>query len=222
MIESIHIVLVEDEPIIRQGLRYILEAQPDMKVVGEAGDGQAALEESIKTTPDVILMDIRLPKVDGIKATRQILEVLPATKVVLLTTFDIQEYVYDGIRAGAVGYILKDADTLALLDGIRTAHQGGIVYRSANSQQAVAQALQEGAEIARLGADTPFWIEPLTDREQDVLQQMAFGHTNAEIAAVLSLSEGTVKSHVHRILQKFNVDDRTQVVVMALRRHIVD
>jgi len=221
MHKPIRIVLAEDQAIIRQGLRYVIDAQSDMRVVGEAADGEQAVQTSLQTVPDVVLMDIRMPKISGIEATRALHEALPDARVILLTTFDIKEYVYDGIRAGAVGYILKDAETQVLLDGIRAAHHGAVIYRSENSGEAVAQAMQEVKEIATLNEQKPALLEPLTDREQEVLQQMAFGHNNAEIAGILSVSEGTVKTHVHRILQKFGVEDRTQAVVIALRRRLV-
>jgi DNA-binding NarL/FixJ family response regulator len=221
MHKPIRIVLAEDQTIIRQGLRYVIDAQPDMRVVGEAADGEQAVQTSLQTVPDVVLMDIRMPKRSGIDATQVLHEALPGTRVILLTTFDIKEYVYDGIRAGAVGYILKDAETQVLLDGIRAAHHGAVIYRSENSGEAVAQAVQEVKEIAALNEQEPALLEPLTEREREVLQQMAFGRNNAEIARILSVSEGTVKTHVHRILQKFGVEDRTQAVVTALRRRLV-
>jgi len=217
----IRIVLAEDQAIIRQGLRYIVDAQPDMTVVGEAVDGDAAVRTTIHTTPDLVLMDIRMPKSNGIEATRTILAALPQTKVVLLTTFDIQEYVIDGIRAGAVGYLLKDAETRVLLEGIRAAYQGAVIYRSAASGRAIAQAMHIGKELTPLDDQAYALLEPLTGREQEVLQQMAYGRRNPEIASLLCISEGTIKTHVHRILQKFGVEDRTQAVVMAIRYHIV-
>jgi len=221
MHEPMRILLAEDQAIIRQGLRYILDAQPDMRVVSEAEDGESAVQTALSTKPDLVLMDIRMPGRDGIEATRAILAALPQTKIVLLTTFDIQEYVYDGIRAGAVGYILKDAPTQDLLEGIRAAHQGAVIYRSASSSQALAKAMREGKGIAPQAGQVFVPLEPLTERELQVLQQMAYGKRNAEIAAQLSVSEGTVKTHVHRILQKFGVEDRTQAVVTALRQHLV-
>lgn len=217
----IRIVLAEDQAIIRQGLRYIIDAQPDMTVVGEAADGDESVQMTIRTTPDLVLMDIRMPKRSGIEATRSILEVLPDTKVILLTTFDIQEYVLDGIRAGAVGYVLKDAETKVLLEGIRAAYQGAVIYRSAMSAGALAQAIHIRATQHVLGERVTVPLEPLTQREHEVLQHMAFGRRNAEIADLLCVSEGTIKTHVHSILQKFGVDDRTQAVVMALRQGIV-
>jgi DNA-binding NarL/FixJ family response regulator len=221
----IRIVLAEDQSIIREGLRYIIDAQLDMTVVGEAADGDEALQVATQTTPDLVLMDIRMPNRDGIEATRNIMQALPQTKVALLTTFDNPEYVLDGIRAGAVGYLLKDAETTVLLDGIRAAHRGEIVYRSAASSQALAEAIRagrsapplDGGPVGRANA----LLEPLTERERDVLQQMAFGRRNAEIADLLCVTEGTVKTHVHSILRKFGVEDRTQAVVIALRQEIV-
>jgi len=221
MDNAIRIVLAEDQSIVRQGLRYIIDALPDMTVVGEAADGEEALQTTIQTTPDLVLMDIRMPKRNGIEATRAILEVLPETKVVLLTTFDIQEYVFDGIRAGAVGYLLKDAETRVLLEGIRAAYQGAIMYRSTTSAEALSQAMHIGKDRTPLFDQAHALLEPLTEREQEVLQQMAFGRRNVEIATLLCVSEGTIKTHVHHILQKFGVEDRTQAVVMAIRQHIV-
>ncbi len=221
MDNPIRIVLAEDQAIIRQGLRYIINAQPDMTVVAEAVDGDDALQKTRQTTPDLVLMDVRMPKQNGIEATRAILETLPETKVVLLTTFDIQEYVFDGIRVGAVGYLLKDAETSVLLEGIRAASQGAAIYRSTRASEAIARAIQVGNERTPQDDQAPLFLEPLTEREREVLQQMAFGRRNVEIASLLCVSEGTIKTHVHRILQKFGVEDRTQAVVLAIRQHIV-
>jgi len=221
MKQPIRIILAEDQSIIRQGLRYIIDAQPDMTVVAEAADGDEALLAVKQFAPDIVLMDIRMPRRNGIEATRALLTNLPEIKVILLTTFDIQEYVFDGIRAGAVGYLLKDAETSVLLEGIRAAYKGAVIYRSNVAGKAIARALHTEKEITSQ-QDQPFpLLEPLTERERAVLQQMAFGHRNAEIARLLFVSEGTVKTHVHRILQKFGVEDRTQAVVLAIRHHIV-
>jgi DNA-binding NarL/FixJ family response regulator len=219
--DKLRIVLAEDQPIIRQGIRYILDAQPDMHVVAEAADGQQAIHTIRITQPDLVLMDIRLPLLNGIEATRILLQTLPTLKVVLLTTYDLQEYVIAGIRAGAVGYLLKDAETSVLLDGIRAAARGAVIYRSATSATSLhilTHAAQPEVPHANL---TPYTHEPLTEREGEILQQMAFGHRNADIARILSVSEGTVKSHVHRIIQKLGVQDRTQAVVLALRQRLV-
>jgi DNA-binding NarL/FixJ family response regulator len=221
MSNPIRIVLAEDQEIVRQGLRYIIDSQPDMKVVGEAADGEEAIRVTLMLVADVVLMDIRMPGRTGIEATRAILKTQPATKIILLTTFDIQEYVYDGIRAGAVGYLLKDAETKMLLDGIRAAYQGAIIYRSNSSGKVLSEIVDQKKEMAPANEQTPLLLEPLTEREVEVLQQMALGRRNPEIASFLSISEGTVKTHIHRILQKFQVEDRTQAVVLAIRQGMV-
>ncbi|MDB5084242.1 MAG: response regulator transcription factor [Bacilli bacterium] len=217
---KIRLVLADDQSIIRQGLRYILNAQPDMEVVGEAADGEQAVQVTLSTAPDVVLMDIQMPNCTGIEATRAILSTQSMTKVILLTTFDVQEFVLDGIRAGAVGYLLKDTDTGELLDAIRWAHQGQAIYRTTTAGKALAQAIS--SEAGDLSHQPPDLAEPLTERETAVLQQMAYGRRNSEIAALLYVSEGTIKTHVHRILQKLGVEDRTQAAVMAIRQRLVD
>jgi len=221
MKDLIQVLLVEDQAMVRQGLHYIIEAQPDLSVVGEAANGDNAVQAALSKKPDVILMDIRMPGKNGIEATHEILQTLPDIKIILLTTFDVQDYVYEGIRAGAIGYLLKSAETQALLDGIREAYQGAVIYRSTSSGTALAQALENGVRNKSPQDQTTPPLEPLTEREQEVLQQMAFGRRNSEIASLLSVSDGTVKTHVHRILQKFGVEDRTQAVVIAIHQHIV-
>lgn len=219
MSNPIRIILADDQEIVRQGLRYIINSQSDMAVVGEAANGDEVIRLTLSIEADVVLMDIRMPGQNGIEATRTILKAQPAMKIILLTTFDVQEYVYDGIRAGAVGYLLKDAETKMLLDGIRAAYQGAVIYRSNSSGNVLSDIIGNQKEIAP--ASEPPLLEPLTERELDVLQQMALGRRNPEIASVLSISEGTVKTHIHRILQKFQVEDRTQAVVLAIRQGIV-
>jgi DNA-binding NarL/FixJ family response regulator len=221
MNDRIRILLAEDQEIVRQGLRYIIDAQPDMVVVGEAADGNDAVRLAFSLEPEVVLMDIRMPGRTGIEATRDILKTRPATRIILLTTFDIQEYVYDGIRAGAVGYLLKDAETQTLLEGIRAASRGAVIYRSASSGKAMSEVVGSQRDFAPSADQASSPLDPLTDREQEILQLMAYGRRNSEIASVLSISEGTVKAHIHRILQKLQVEDRTQAVVLALRRQIV-
>lgn len=221
MSNPIRIILAEDQEIVRQGLRYIINSQPDMAVIGEAANEDDAIRVTLSLVADVVLMDIRMPGRTGIEATRAILKAHPATKIILLTTFDIQEYVYDGIRAGAVGYLLKDAETKMLLDGIRAAYQGAVIYRSISSGKVMSEIVDNRKEIAPASEQIHPLLEPLTERELDVLQQMAFGRRNSEIASLLSISEGTVKTHIHRILQKFQVEDRTQAVVLAIRQRIV-
>ncbi|MGE5662227.1 MAG: response regulator [Ignavibacteriales bacterium] len=219
--KKIRIVLADDQPIIRQGLRYIIDSQPDMEVVGEASDGETAVKTILNSNPDIVLMDIQMPNGSGIEATRAVLKSLSTVKVVLLTTFDVQEYVFDGIRAGAVGYLLKDTDTKELLDGIRWVHQGQAIYRTATASRALAEILSNGKNNECDGEKCLDIPEPLTEREIDVLQQMAYGRRNSEISEILHISLGTVKTHVHRIIQKLGVEERTQAVVLAIREGIV-
>jgi DNA-binding NarL/FixJ family response regulator len=228
--QVIRIVLADDQPIILEGLKYIINMQEDMQIVGDASDGDEALQVILDLKPNIVLMDIQMPKLNGIEVTKRVLERLPDTKVILLTTFDFQEYVYDGIRAGAVGYLLKDTDTKELLEGIRGVYAGEAVYRSSTASKAVAQVINESENTCREDAiaknpkcleELKDVYEPLTDREIDVLQQMAYGRKNNEIANILNISQGTVKTHVHRIIQKLGVDERTQAVVFAIRQGIV-
>jgi DNA-binding NarL/FixJ family response regulator len=234
--EKIKVVLVDDQKMIRQGFGFVINVQPDMQVVGEAENGEEAVQVVLQQLPDVVLMDVQMPIKTGIEATREIIAQLPQTKVVILTTFDVHEYVFEGIRAGAVGYLLKDSDAQEMLDVIRAAMRGEAIYRTATAAQALGQVLasqppanqvhlQSAETSAAVGshATSDFHpLESLTEREHDVLQQMAYGLRNDVIAQKLSISEGTVKTHVHRILQKFGVEDRTQAVVHALRKGIVE
>lgn len=219
--EKIRIVLAEDQAIVREGLRFIIDSQTDLEVVAEAADGASAVSAALETEPDVILMDIQMPNGTGIEATRKILSELPHTKIVLLTTFDVQAYVFDGIRAGAAGYLLKDTDTKELLNGIRWVHQGQVIYRTATASKALAQMMGSRHGVELEPGSRPGFLESLSEREIDVLQQMAYGRKNQEIAEILCVSNHTVKTHVHRILQKLGVEDRTQAVVFALRQGIV-
>lgn len=214
----IKVLLADDQTMIRQGLAYIINLQKDMQLVGEAADGNEAVRLTSDTKPDVILMDVQMPGRSGIEATREIIRVIPEVKVVILTTFEVQDYVIEGIRAGAVGYLLKDADTEIMLEAIRAAYRGEAVYRTGMAASALSQALASESKGHRGEFNL---LEPLTEREQEVLQQMSYGLRNDQIAEVLFITEGTVKTHIHRILQKFGAEDRTQLVVMALRNGLV-
>ncbi|PYI52034.1 response regulator [Paenibacillus flagellatus] len=221
---QIRIVLADDQPVIRQGMRYIIGSQSDMEVVGEASSGEEALSVTELLKPDLVLMDIRMPGLSGIEATRLLHAAHPEIKVMLLTTFDVQSYVVDGIRAGAVGYLLKDAETRTLLDSIRSAYRGAAIYQSSTASKAMAEAMKGGElqDFANLETDAnDRFRESLTEKELDVLQWMAYGLRNAEIAQRLYVSEGTVKTHVHRILGKLGAADRTQAVVLAIRQKMV-
>ena len=163
-----------------------------------------------------------MPKCTGIEATREILKQFPHIKVLILTTFDIQNYVVDGIRAGAVGYMLKDADSQEMLELIRNAYDGAVLYHTGTAAKALAELLKnQRADEPAPGGQRHVLLEELTERELDVLQQLAFGFRNDQIAQNLFISEGTVKTHVHRILQKMGVEDRTQAVALALRHKLV-
>lgn len=216
---KIKVLLVDDQTMIRQGFGYIIGLQPDMTLAGEAGNGLEAVGLAAACEPDVALMDIQMPGMNGIEATRRILKQRPQTRVVILTTFDDQEYIYQGIRAGAVGYLLKDAEAGQMLEAVRAAFRGEAVYRTGLAAQALSRVTAEGADTGRPAGR--LLAEPLTEREREVLQEMAYGLRNDQIAAKLFIAEGTVKSHVHRILQKFSCEDRTQVVVAALRSGMV-
>ncbi|MFE4710168.1 response regulator [Paenibacillus sp. NPDC056722] len=219
----IRVILVDDQQLVRHGLRYIINAQDDMEVVGEAESGPEAVELVRQVGPDVVLMDVQMPGGSGIAATPAILEHNPDCKVVILTTFDQEDYVYDGIRSGAAGYLLKDAAPEDMVDAVRAAFRGEAIFRTAVASKVIGKAMSSRAPILpedhvpdRLPA-----FDSLTERELEVLQQMAYGLRNEEIAATLYIGESTVKTHVHRILQKFSADDRTQAVVFAIRNRIV-
>ncbi|MCQ4087895.1 response regulator transcription factor [Saccharibacillus sp. JS10] len=234
--EIAKILLVDDQPLVRQGMKYIIGAQPDLRVVGEAGSGPDAVAAALKEQPQLILMDVQMPEFNGIEATRRIIEQLPDCKIVILTTFDTEEYVLEGIRAGAIGYLLKDTEPEELLAAIRGALRGEVIFRTALAAKLIGQALQKqvaesesSVSIDERNASQRFAdsrsiesAQLFTARELEVLQQMAYGLRNEEIAAKLFVGESTVKTHVHRILQKFDVQDRTQAVVYAIRNGIVE
>jgi DNA-binding NarL/FixJ family response regulator len=219
--EKIKVLLADDQTMIRQGFGYVIGLQADMMLVGEASDGQEAVELAEMQRPHVILMDIQMPRMTGIEATQEIMARLPKTKIVILTTFDDQEYLYRIIRAGAVGYLLKDAAVEEMLEAVRSAFRGEAVYKTGLAAHALSRVVATGGLPGVVEAGDRQQPEPLTEREQEILQEMAYGLRNDQIARKLVISEGTVKSHVHRILQKFGCEDRTQVVVAALRSGLV-
>lgn len=218
---KIKVILVDDQNMIRQGLGYVIQMQPDMEVIGEASDGVEAVELVSSLAPDVVLMDVQMPKKSGIQATKEIVQMHPEIKVLILTTFDNHNYVVEGIRAGAVGYMLKDADSQEMLDLIRRANQGEALFHTVTAAKALAEVLHSQSNHVESTVDQSFLLDELTERELDVLQQLAYGYRNDQIAQNLYISEGTVKTHVHRILHKMGVEDRTQAVAKALRHHLV-
>ncbi|UED74354.1 response regulator transcription factor [Brevibacillus sp. DP1.3A] len=229
--ETIRVVLVDDQTMIRQGLGYVIKMQKDMEVSGEASNGEEAVKLVGEIIPDVVLMDVQMPNMSGIDATREITRLHPSIKVLILTTFDTYDYIVDGIRAGAVGYMLKDSDSQDMLDLIRRAHQGEALFYTATAAKALAEVLQfqqknhESSSHFDSDADSVLpplvMLDQLTDREQDVLEQLSYGKRNDQIAQHLLIAEGTVKTHIHRILQKMGVEDRTQAVAKAIRYKIV-
>jgi DNA-binding NarL/FixJ family response regulator len=208
----IRVMLVDDQRLMREGLRILLDMEPDLEVVGEAGDGGEAVESYPQLLPDVVLMDVRMPKMDGVEATRRILTHHPEARVVILTTFDDDEYVFEGIRAGAVGYLLKAVSGEELADAVRTVTRGGALIEPSVARRVM-------AEFARLSKPSQVekerLIEPLSDREIDVLRLVSQGFSNREIADQLYLAEGTVKNYVSSVMQKLSVRDRTQAALRA-------
>ncbi len=214
---SIRILLVDDQPLLRQGFRMILSAEPDLDVVGEAGDGDEAVRMTRLLNPDVVLMDVRMPGTDGIAATRQICAELPAARVIILTTYGIDRYAFSGLNAGASGFLLKDVLPADLIAAIRTVAEGDAVIAPSVTRRLLevfAHRLPEDGD-EEAGSRPDDVLAALTDRERTVFAELAAGLTNAEIAARLVLSEATVKTHVGRILAKLGLRDRVQAVILA-------
>jgi DNA-binding NarL/FixJ family response regulator len=216
----IRVLLVDDQSLLRMGFRLILEAEPDMQVVGEAGDGATGASMASSLHPDVVLMDVRMPGTDGIAATRLITAAAPAIKVLILTTFDLDEYVFAGLKAGASGFLLKDAPPAELLTAIRTVAGGDAVLAPTATRRLIDQFVPLLPDPGRQ-QDRDALLGKLTDREQTVFVQLAAGRSNREIADDLHLSEGTVKVHVGRILAKLDLRDRVQAVVLAYESGLI-
>jgi DNA-binding NarL/FixJ family response regulator len=217
---SISILLADDQPLLRLGFRLVLDAQDDMKVVGEAGDGAAALRQVLDLRPDVVLMDVRMPVMDGIEATRQITAASVATRVLILTTFDLDEYAYAGLRAGASGFLLKNVPPPDLLSAIRAVASGDAVVAPAVTRRLLDVFLPH-LPGPTAPAPEPPELGQLTVREREILVHVAAGLSNAEIAERLVLAEATVKTHVSRILAKLGLRDRVQAVVYAYENGLV-
>ncbi len=209
---SIRILLVDDQALFREGLRTLLSIYDDLEIAGEAANGQEALQQAELLNPDVVLMDLRMPVLDGVSATRRLKELLPSIRVIILTTFDDDDHVFDGLRAGAVGYLLKDVSSEKLVEAIRTTARGNSFLQPNIAAKLV-------AEFARLDntavSQEETLVEPLSNRELEILALVAEGDSNKEIAARLFIAEGTVKNHVTNILGKLGVRDRTQAALKA-------
>lgn len=216
---SIRVMLVDDQVLLRTGFRMVLAAQPDMEVVAEAGDGVEALEALAGTAVDVVLMDVRMPRLDGVEATRRICAQENPPKVLILTTFDLDEYAFSALKAGASGFMLKDVPPGELLGAIRSVHSGDAVVAPSTTRRLLDRFTPMLPSTAK--EPTSAELGRLTDREREVMLLVAQGLSNGEIAARLVLSEATVKTHVGRILTKLGLRDRVQVVVMAYESGLV-
>ena len=211
----IGVLLVDDQAMIRAGLRMVLESEPDLSVVAEASNGAEAVRVGRRERPDVVLMDVRMPEMDGIEATRQLLEAVPEVKVIVVTTFDIDDYVYGALRAGASGFLLKDAPPDELIAAIRVVAGGDALIAPSVTKRLIAEFAARREERPVQGLDE------LTERETEVLRLIARGLSNAEIAGELFVSETTVKTHVSHILTKLDLRDRVQAVVAAYEAGLV-
>ena len=214
---TIRVVVADDQGMVRSGFSVLLNAQPDIEVIGEAVNGQEAIARAAELRPDVILMDVRMPVLDGLHATREITAMPDPPKILVLTTFDLDDYVYEALRAGASGFLLKDASATELANAVRLVAAGDALLSPGVTRRLI-------AEFARMGAPrspTRKQIEGLTERESEVLALVARGMSNAEIADHLVVAEQTIKTHVGRILMKLGLRDRTQAVVLAYESGLV-
>lgn len=232
--DRIRVALVDDQALFRAGIRMLVSSQPDLEFVGEAGDGAAAVELVARARPDVVLMDLRMPVLDGIEATRRILAAgaagaaaagapadAPAPRILVLTTFDLDEAAARAIRAGASGFVLKDADPEFLLAAIRTVHAGTAVIAASATRELLARFSERGADAATDSTPEPAEFAGLTAREREIFLLAARGLSNAEIAQAEFVSEATVKTHISRVLGKLGLRDRVQLVVYAFEHGLV-
>ncbi|MCG5214570.1 response regulator transcription factor [Streptosporangium sp. KLBMP 9127] len=203
---TIRVYVVDDQDLVRTGTVMVIDAQDDMRVVGQAGDGAEALAGLRAVAADIVLMDVRMPRMDGVEAIRRLQVAADSPKVIVLTTFDLDEYAFAALRAGASGFLLKDAPADELLSAVRTVHRGDAVIAPSTTRRLLDHVAPRLPDVAP---------DPLTEREREVLRHIAWGETNAEIAGSLFLSEGTVKTHVGRILAKLGLRDRVQAVIWA-------
>ena len=211
--KKIRVLIVDDQMLMRQGLQTLLDLENDIQVVGQASDGTDAVAVVAHTKPDVVLMDVRMPRLNGVEATRQIRAQTPQTQVIILTTFDDDEYVFEGLRAGAMGYLLKDVSAEDLTDAIRRVARGEALIQPSIARKVVSEFARLGAETKKPDADE--LLDPLSERELEILKLIAQGMSNREIAATLFITEGTAKNHISNILSKLGVRDRTQAVLRA-------
>jgi DNA-binding NarL/FixJ family response regulator len=213
------VLIADDQALVRVGLRKILEAEPDLGVVGEAADGEEAIGEARRLCPDVVLMDIRMPVLDGIEATRRLVQAHPGTRVLILTTFGLDTYVYEALRAGASGFMLKDAPPEEIAAAVRIVASGEALLAPAVTRAVVEEFARR--PVPKEPAALPAVLSELTPREREVLDLLARGLSNPEICARLVITEATAKTHVARVLQKLGLRDRVQVVIYAYETGVV-
>ncbi|MFG2719654.1 response regulator [Streptomyces sp. NPDC048416] len=217
---TIKVLIVDDQMMVREGFSVLLGAQPDIEVVGEAVDGREAVAQVQALRPDVVLMDIRMPGMNGIEATREIVAADASSKVLVLTTFDLDEYVYQALRAGASGFLLKDASARQLADGVRVVASGEALLAPSVTRRLINE-FARVLPVQRAGSSPTGEVEELTDRETEVLVLIAQGLSNHEIADRLVVAESTIKTHVSRVLVKLGLRDRTQAAVYAYETRLV-
>lgn len=210
----IKIMIVDDQPLVREGLGTLLGLRPEIEVIGTAGDGSDALQKAVALLPDIVLMDIRMPGVNGVEGTRFLKGSLPDVKVLILTTFNDSEYIFDALEEGASGYLLKDMPTDTIVQAILTVHHGGVVLPKEFTSQVLAELRMKNHSSP---IKMPERIEDLSDREVEVLTHLGEGMNNKEIADTLFITEGTVKNHVSNVIQKLGLRDRTQAAIYAVR-----
>ncbi|MGH7231088.1 MAG: response regulator [Nitrospiraceae bacterium] len=217
--ERIRVLIADDHRVVREGLSAILKSKENIEVVGEAQDGQEAVEKARSLVPDVVLMDVSMPRMGGVEATRVIKRELPHIGIVALTMYEEQQYIFDLVRAGATGYLLKDTDSSQIVKAIQSIYRGeSLIHPSVASK-----ILAEFSLLAQKKGKKPSWVEhDLTEREITVLRLVADGKTNKEIANALDLSEKTVKNHVRNIFHKLQVYDRTQAAILAIRKGLIE
>jgi DNA-binding NarL/FixJ family response regulator len=218
---TISILLADDQPMLRLGFCLVLNAQEDMQVVGEAADGAAAVRMTTALQPNVVLMDVRMPGMDGIEATRRIVASASAARVLILTTFDLDEYAYEGLRAGASGFLLKNIPPPDLMSAIRAVASGDAVVAPSVTRRLIDTFLPHLPSPGPAGRREPPELATLTAREREILTEVATGLSNAEIAAKLTLAEPTVKTHVGHVLSKLQLRDRVQAVVYAYEHGLI-
>jgi len=219
----IRVLLVDDQTLIRQGIAMLLELEPDLEVVGAVGDGRAAIEAVERLRPDVVLMDVRMPEMDGVTATRELHRRFPDIGVIILTTFDDDEYIFEGLKAGARGYLLKDISSEEMAEAVRTVARGEALIQPSIARKVVAEFSRLAAGSSPAPERSPLKMPgALTERELDVLKALARGMSNKEIAAALVITEGTVKTHISNILAKLDVRDRTQAVLKAQQLRLLE